>query len=64
MLISNHTCNTCSNARGCKLASANDYPSMMSKPKRPCDVIGKCNKWEPITRTVRLDHVARMGKRG
>ena len=54
----NTNCNTCANARGCKLAGDNDYPNLLPKPKRKVDVIGVCKAWEPIVRSVRLEDVA------
>lgn len=53
----NTNCNTCAKARCCKLASQNDYPNLMSKPKRRVDVIGGCKEWAPIVRTVPLGAV-------
>ena len=58
-LTSNHNCNTCEKARKCKIAGTNDYPNLMPRPKRRCDVIGMCDKWVPIKRTVPLGAVVR-----
>lgn len=51
-------CNNC-NVRNCKLATQNNYPNMLNRPKRKVDRVGQCNKWEPIKRTVPLGAVVR-----